>query len=321
MKNNRMLSNRMLAVCMICFFLQPWRLSAFSNVVFGPKLRVLQVQSAAKSHDDNTSILQVKLRSTPIRSTTKTATSLAMSEFSMSSTNTGTNDATSKMKSRFYRALPVLATVLALPVSFWASSIMSNISRFYKAYPLVAGFMTCAIKACAADRMAQWRDVCTDKFCLRRNISMVLYSGIVLGVTVEIMYNSVFPWMFGVESSMAKVIKMTLFDGLINAPLLWLPPAYLMQALISRYPKREALEKYVRDVRENGLLTKYWSLWLPASFLNFLVVPPHFRVSFVAAVSFFWMIILSLVANNTQDPASCPVDENEPVLLNPRAFD
>ena len=153
---------------------------------------------------------------------------------------------------------------------------------------------------------------------------MVLYSGSVLGLLCSLMYNRIFPLIFGGggdTNPLVLAIKMTLFDGFINAPLIWLPPAYIAQAIIYRYPKREAIEKYITDVRENGLLKKYWSLWLPASLANFLFVPPHFRVAFVAGVSFFWMIVLSLVANKTdQDVESCPV-EPEPRLLAPRAMD
>ena len=299
------------------FFLFHTRVTAFSNVPLYPssgQVHLQQVLSYRHRSFQLVSKTQVEARSEKVPKST-----ISRPAISAPISNSGSPKSPT---SRLYRALPILAAVLgATSLSFWASSILIHVSRLYKAYPLAAAFITCSIKASAADRMAQWRDVCTTEFCLRRNLAMVLYSGTVLGITVEIMYNTAFPWMFGAGSSLAKVIKMTLFDSLINAPLLWLPPAYLMQALISRYPKRDALAKYVRDVRENGLLTKYWSLWLPASFLNFLAVPPHFRVAFVAAVSFFWMIVLSLVANNNQDPKSCPVDASEPVLLNPRAFD
>ena len=300
----------------LCFLFHA-RISAFSNVPLYPSSGQVHLQKVRSYRHRSLQLAgntQVKARSE--KGSKSTISKLAIS------TPISNAGSPKSPNSRLYRALPILAAVLAgTSLSFRASSIMANVSRLYKAYPLAAAFITCAIKAGAADRMAQWRDVCTTEFCLRRNLAMVLYSGTVLGITVEIMYNTAFPWMFGAGSSLAKVIKMTLFDSLINAPLLWLPPAYLMQALISRYPKREALAKYVRDVRENGLLTKYWSLWLPASFLNFWVVPTHFRVAFVAVVSFFWMIVLSLVANNNQDPKSCPVDANEPVLLNPRALD
>jgi hypothetical protein len=198
---------------------------------------------------------------------------------------------------------------------------LASISTFYKTFPLLAGFATCSVKASMADSLAQWRDTCTTKFSIRRNISMMLYSGSVLGISCEIMYNRVFPLMFGAEKTMSNIVKMTLFDGFINAPFLWLPPAYIIQAVLYGYPKREALKKYVKDVRENGLLTKYWSLWLPVSFLNFSIVPPHYRIVFVAVVSFFWMIILSVAASKDQQhPESCSVEE-EPVLKNPRALE
>jgi protein Mpv17 len=198
---------------------------------------------------------------------------------------------------------------------------LDSVSRFYKIYPLLAGFFTCSVKASMADSLAQWRDTCTTKFNLRRNLAMVLYSGSVLGISCEIMYNRLFPLLFGVSTTWRTVVKMTLFDAFINAPLLWLPPAYLLQALLYGTSKRAALTKYVTDVRYHGLLTKYWSLWMPVGLLNFSVVPPHYRIAFVAAVSFFWMIMLSVVANaDRKDPASCPV-EPEPAMLNPRALD
>jgi protein Mpv17 len=198
---------------------------------------------------------------------------------------------------------------------------LDSVSRFYKIYPLLAAFGTCSLKASMADSLAQWRDTCTTKFNLRRNIAMVLYSGTVLGISCEIMYNRLFPLMFGATKTWSTVVKMTLFDGFVNAPLLWLPPAYLLQALLYGTSKRAAMQKYMTDVRYHGLLTKYWSLWVPVTFLNFSLVPPHYRICFVACVSFFWMIILSVAANKDQkDPESCPL-EPEPVLLNPRALD
>lgn len=209
------------------------------------------------------------------------------------------------------------------PVAAIFAIDMVAVAKFYKGYPIAAAFMTAACKAAIADRLAQYRDVCNTKFDLKRNLAMILYSGTTLGVGCEIMYNRIFPLMFGVagpELDLVRVAKMTLFDGFVNAPLLWLWPAYLTQALVYGYPKRDGIKKYISDVRENHLLTKYWSLWLPVTTLNFCFVPPHFRIAFVAFVSFFWMIVLSLVSNSSGDVDSCPV-EPEPVLQNPRALD
>lgn len=199
------------------------------------------------------------------------------------------------------------------------------VASFYKGYPLLAGFATASFKAGIADRLAQWKDVCQTKFNGRRNIAMILYSGLILGVSAEIMYNRIFPIIFGTQASTARVFKMVLFDAFFNAPLIWLPPAYLAQALIYRYPFRKAWNKYMVDVRENHLLTKYWSLWLPVQFLNFSIVPAHYRVAFVAFVSFFWMIVLSITANKkstskAEPAASCPTTP-ESRLTFPRAID
>jgi hypothetical protein len=105
--------------------------------------------------------------------------------------------------------------------------------------------------------MAQYRDVCTTKFIKRRNVAMALYSGTTLGVAAEIMYNRILPIMFETNPSTAQVAKMTLFDAFINAPLLYLPPPYIALAIVYRYPLRQALQKYVGDFRENGLLKTY----------------------------------------------------------------
>lgn len=168
---------------------------------------------------------------------------------------------------------------------------------------IVSSYLIClfttnsSTKAACADSLAQYSDANTTKFSFRRNLSMMLYSGFILGMLCEVMYNNIFPRMFS-GVGIARAIKCTLFDGFINAPLIWLPPAYIAKAVVYRYPKREGLQKYIVDVKHNGLLKKYWSLWLPMSMINFLIIPAHFRIAFVAAVSFFWMIILSIVANN-----------------------
>ena len=65
---------------------------------------------------------------------------------------------------------------------------------------------------------------------------------------------------------------------------------------------------YMEDIRKHGLLTKYryFVLWGPvqcsmfnAQCITFSIIPEHFRVTFIAMVSFFWLIILSTIASRT----------------------
>jgi hypothetical protein len=70
-----------------------------------------------------------------------------------------------------------------------------------------------------------------------------------------------------------------------------------MSSLIYRYGPGEALRRYFDDIKNHGLLKKYVTLWGPVQCLTFSVIPEHFRVSFIAVVSFFWLIILSSITS------------------------
>jgi protein Mpv17 len=82
-----------------------------------------------------------------------------------------------------------------------------------------------------------------------------------------------------------------LFDLLVQTTLLTLPVAYLTKALVYRYSAREAMVRYLDDIFRHGLLIKYFSLWGPVQCITFSVIPEHYRISFIAAVSFLWLIL------------------------------
>ena len=109
-------------------------------------------------------------------------------------------------------------------------------------------------------------------------------------------HDVIFPRLFGSEHSLATSAKEVLFDNFVSAPLLWLPPAYIIKSLLYDSPVQEGLLSYYEDVKYNGLLTKYWTIWVPAQSISFTVVPDHLRVVFMAAISFFWFILLSTLS-------------------------
>ena len=96
------------------------------------------------------------------------------------------------------------------------------------------------------------------------------------------------------------------------------PVAYVVKSAIFRYSLAEAFTRYKDDVFMNGLLAKYWSLWVPVQFLTFGVIPQHLRIAFIAIVSFFWLVIFSSIAAKGQkekeescsleDGLSCRID-------------
>jgi len=219
------------------------------------------------------------------------------------------------------------------------SSLIGAIDVFYKTMPLTSAFVTCGIKASAADLVAQKRALMKDTaeaegsltaadeeirgeittpLEKRRNFAFFLYGGLYQGMAQEIIFNEVFPKIFGQGTDLVTVFSKVSFDMLVVSPFVCLPVAYLVKSVIFQYTVSEALTRYKDDVMKNGLLLKYWSLWGPVQCMTFGVVPVHLRIAFIAVISFFWLIIFSSVTAKGQkerelecsleDGVSCRID-------------
>lgn len=209
-----------------------------------------------------------------------------------------------------------------------------EVSDFYQNFPMQSAILTCGVKASLADSLAQFKDSVTsatattlnkndnnkvqfsqqqqqqqrkaaaddvdDSFNweFRRNMAYVLYGGIFVGLMCHLEYNLLFPRLFGMDHSFTTIAEKVVFDDFVSAPLAWLPPAYLIKAWVYDYSMKEGLQKYWRDICENDLLIKYWTIWVPAQTVSFSVVPDHLRVAFMASISFFWFILFSSVSHD-----------------------
>jgi protein Mpv17 len=188
---------------------------------------------------------------------------------------------------------------------------LSIVNNFYQTSPYVAAALTCGTKACAADYVAQKRAPASGNIDAARTIAFLVYGAIYQGMAQEFIYNHLYPLWFGTESTVAVVLKKVFFDLLIQTTLVTLPIAYLTKAAIYRHSPQQGLGRYWHDIWENGLLTKYFLLWGPVQCITFSIVPEHLRVSFIAVVSFFWLIVLSTVSarpqgNNNTEKVSVP---------------
>lgn len=143
-----------------------------------------------------------------------------------------------------------------------------------------------------------------DKLDFKRNLAFVLYGGLYQGCCQEFIYNNIFPAWFGTGISTKTVLTKVLFDLGVLTPLLCLPLAYLVKALIFQYTFKEGIRLYLEDVSEHGLLRKYWMIWFPVQCLTFGVVPQHYRIAFIALISFFWLIILSSISGRVRNDNS-----------------
>ncbi len=205
----------------------------------------------------------------------------------------------------------------AFQLNSLVTSTLGAADAFWRNSPYIAAALTCGFKASAADYVAQRRQLNDDeeqydtscdtalaineprRIDLKRNFAFIVYGSLYQGMAQEYIYNHLYPVFFGSGVDIVTVLSKVLFDLLIQTTLITLPIAYMTKALIYRYSLGEAWRRYVDDIRNQGLLTKYFVLWGPVQCMTFSIIPEHFRVTFIAFVSFFWLIILSTIASKT----------------------
>ena len=203
---------------------------------------------------------------------------------------------------------------------------------FWKNSPYTAAAVVCGIKASAADFVAQRRhyrkriqsgedlDVVMnedgslsmeepEKFNAQRNIAYILYGSMYQGLTLEFIYNRIYPVLFGTGTDLVTVASKVMFNMIFQTTLVTLPIAYMSKAIIFKYSFREAFRRYTDDIKHHKLLVKFYMLWFPVMSIAFSIIPEHFRVTFIAMISFFWLIILSSIANKA------PIIQDEECIL------
>lgn len=196
------------------------------------------------------------------------------------------------------------------------------IDSFYQTQPYLSAFVTCSVKASAADLVAQKQDDgdskalnnndVDDRVDIRRNIGFLLYGGLYQGMVQEYLYNTWFPSVFGDSTNLITVLEQVMLDMIILSPFLCLPVAYLVKASIAKDQSLpDGLQRYVDHVQQQGLLFKYWALWAPVQCLTFGVIPQHLRIVFTAFVSFFWLMILSTISSRAEEATTTTTTATE----------
>ena len=227
--------------------------------------------------------------------------------------------------------------IVAPSSSSGAFPLWDAIDFFFHNQPYAAALAVTSVKASMADVLAQWKSSSTQAsqsspsassekprridrrgessvksqsmtsdidFDPKRNLAFLLYGGFYQGMFLQFLYTTVYPCIYG--SSPYQTQYQIHTDILFFGPLLTLPLAYIIKSVItdseievSTSSNRilQGLEKYQDAVLHQNLLLKYWLVWAPAQTVNFTMVPPHLRVFFVAAVSFVWVFMLSLISS------------------------
>ncbi|CAB9522551.1 Mpv17 / PMP22 family [Seminavis robusta] len=181
----------------------------------------------------------------------------------------------------------------------FAGGELTAVDAFFQTSPYVSAFLTCSVKASAADWVAQSMQQEEEERNWNRNLAFIAYGGIYQGCIQSFIFGVLFPMWFP-DPTIHSILTQVAIDTLILGPLVCMPTVYTMKAVFAGETDPTAgITKYLDHVQHKGILFKYWSIWGPVQALNFALVPPHLRVYVVAMVSFFWICLLSMVSSSS----------------------
>lgn len=164
-------------------------------------------------------------------------------------------------------------------------------------WPMRTGVITTLVKTSAADLFAQKVVEAKEEMDWRRHGMFCLFGLGYLGCFQYYLYNHLFvQWCKPITAAVghlgAAPIK-TFIDQCIHHPLVYFPAFYTLKGAVEGRPIAETYDKYRADLWEN--CKALWMIWVPAQMVNFTVVPLHLRIPFVAAVSFAWTVVISVM--------------------------
>lgn len=167
-----------------------------------------------------------------------------------------------------------------------------------KKRPFITGFITTGFKTTAADIFAQKVMERREEMDWRRNATFTAFGFMYLGGFQYFLYNKVFQRLCHhlkyTHGQTVAVGSKVFLDQALHHPFMYFPVFYSIKALAYNQPVYEyATTKYKNEIWDT--VRALWCVWVPAQVINFSVVPMHFRIPYVAGVSFLWTVILSVM--------------------------
>ena len=165
-------------------------------------------------------------------------------------------------------------------------------------HPLKASIIVTAGKAGAADLMVQTAFEQRENLDRRRLLTFFLFGGGYQGCFQYWVFNCWFErWFPG--RALWPTVQKVLAANLIADPVFFFPTFYTLKEALARPPSealrfdtvRVALSKYYDHCLVDWRNT--WGVWLPGHLVTYGLMPMHLRMTWIAAVSFGYLSLLS----------------------------
>ena len=165
------------------------------------------------------------------------------------------------------------------------------------AHPLATAAATAGSILCLADLTCQSlleRNATSKQFDARRTAALALFGMWHYGVPAKSLY-LLYDHLLGVDGTLRTAMLKVLLDEYVHTPLLLIPSFYLITGLV----RGRTLTEIRRQLRREWFIASFGSalFWTPLQLVNFMLVPQHSRIVFIATFSFLHKTWLSWLSN------------------------
>jgi len=181
-------------------------------------------------------------------------------------------------------------TIVQTPRKMFASY------RLYsKRMPFMTSFALCFSKGLLADSLAQLVIERRTHIDGRRVGAMALFSGSFTGCAYHFIFNRIFPLIFGMSKNIPTIAAQVGADAFAVFPFLYMPTYLVFDELLRCGSFFGVPSRWCTELKNS--MRQYMKIWPPTMLCVFALVPTELRVSFIASVSFVWLIILSVISH------------------------
>eukprot|EP01117_Protostelium_nocturnum_P006617 TRINITY_DN2381_c0_g2_i1.p1 TRINITY_DN2381_c0_g2~~TRINITY_DN2381_c0_g2_i1.p1 ORF type:complete len:287 (+),score=101.13 TRINITY_DN2381_c0_g2_i1:185-1045(+) len=175
--------------------------------------------------------------------------------------------------------------------TFMDNAAVKAYNAHLEKHPLMNKVLTFCVLMAAGDIVAQLTNDEED-FDWKRFGRMVGLAAVFSAPILHIYFKFLDKAVVGTGS--AQVLKKLAIDQFAFAPINLLGFMALL-GYLEKFDFEAVKEKIAKDYWPT--LKANWVLWPAANFINFKLVPPHYRLLYVSVVAFFWNIYFSILAN------------------------
>jgi hypothetical protein len=175
---------------------------------------------------------------------------------------------------------------------------LSCVNTFFKKNPLLVSLVGNTVKTAAADVFTQKYIEKKQELDMKRLAVFTTFGLTYLGGWQHFLFNNLFVrcekiMTIAKYKPLTQSAVLTFIDLGIHTPFMYYPSFYTIKSFLENKTVDETVANYKKNINDD--LIAMWKIWLPAQMINFLYVPLHMRMPFIASVSFGWTVILSMM--------------------------